>query len=419
MNIPLFISSRIAQNDLGNGFSKPVVRIAVISIALGLCVMLIAIAVVTGFQNEIRDKIIGFGGHIQITDFDNNFSLETNPISRKNDFSDYLMMNHHIESIHEFAIKAGIIKTEEEIHGVVFKGVGADYNWSFFQKYLIDGEVFQVSSDSANAGDKILISEEISKRLKLSTGDSLTAFFINRAGEKNPNVGNPQRAPRKYRISGIYNTGLTEFDEKYIIADIRQIQDLNNWFYDKVSGFEIGINDFSKLDEVTRDVDVAVGYQLKVRNIKELNPEIFNWLEYQNVNVLIIIVLMIIVGIMTMVSTLLIIILEKTDLIGILKALGMRNHLVRRVFLYQAAMILSRGLFWGNLVGLSLLIIQKKFEIIKLDRESYYLSFVPVNFEWTYIIGINIITLMICMIALILPSFLVTKISPVKAIRFD
>lgn len=381
--------------------------------------MLIAIAVVTGFQNEIRNKIIGFGGHIQITDFDNNYSLETNPISRTNDFSEYLRMNENIESVNEFAIKAGIIKTDEEIHGVVFKGVGADYNWSFFQKYLIDGTAFQVNQDTVDLGNEILISEEISKRLKLSTGDTLTAFFINRAGEKNPHVRNPQRAPRKYRISGIYNTGLTEFDEKYIIADIRQIQELNNWFYDKVSGFEIGIKDYSKLDEVTKDVDLAVGYQLKVRNIKELNPEIFNWLEYQNVNVLIIIVLMIIVGIMTMVSTLLIIILEKTALIGILKALGMRNNLVRRVFLYQAGMILSRGLFWGNLVGLSFLLLQKQFEIVKLDRESYYLSFVPVNFDWTLILGINLVTLVVCMLALILPSFLVSRISPVKAIRFD
>jgi lipoprotein-releasing system permease protein len=371
--------------------------------------MIISVAVVTGFQNEIRDKVIGFGSHIQISNFDSNNSFESSPIDRKQDFYDVLHKNNDIRSIQVFATKAGIIKTEEDIQGVVLKGVDTDYDWSFFKNRIIIGNPPEIKHDKRT--NDILVSENICKALKFKLNDTILMFFI-REGQLTPSA-------RKFRISGIYNTGLEEFDKIYILGDIKHVQRLNNWDSTKVGGFEIIIKDFDKLDEVSDYVYKNAAYNLDSRNIKQMYPQIFEWLSFQDVNVIIIIVMMVFVALINMASTLLILIIEKTNMIGILKALGTRNWSIRKIFVYNAMYIIGKGLLWGNLLAISLCLIQLQFGLIKLDPASYYVSMVPINFSLINLLLINCGTVLVCFLVLIIPSYIITRISPVKAIRFD
>ncbi|HOY32057.1 MAG TPA: ABC transporter permease [Bacteroidales bacterium] len=408
MNPEFFIAKRIVTKNKAN-FSRPIVRIAVISIALGVAVMIVAVAIVTGFQKEIRNKVIGFGGHIIISNYDENVSMESSPISMNQPFYPSLRHEEGIEHIQVYATKAGIIKTDEQIQGVVLKGIGSDYDWSFFKDKIIKGKSFTVS-DTGKTND-ILISEYVASQLKLDTGQSLLMYFINQE----------QTAPgiRKFRISGIYNTGLEEFDKIYVLGDIHHIQRLNNWDSTLVGGFEVMITDFKDLDKITESVYNRIDYNLNCTNVKQQYPQIFDWLDFQDVNVTIIIVMMVIVAAINMISALLILIIEKTTLIGILKALGMKNWSIRKIFLYNASYLVIRGLLWGNIFALVLCNVQMFFGVIKLDPASYYVNQVPVNLDIWYIMLINLGTIAVCILVLIIPTYVVTRISPVRAIRFN
>ncbi len=406
MNTEQFIARRLIKGGPGS-FSAPVIRIAIISVALGLAVMIVSVAIVTGFQRQIREKIVGFGSHIQIAKFDSNNSFEFEPISRKQPFYSKLEHTQGIKHIEVFATKAGIIKTTDQIQGVVFKGVGTDFDWSFFKDKLVSGRPF--STKDTVASDSVLISQNLADLLKIKVGDPLRMYFI---------IDNMARA-RRFGVSGIYNTGLGEFDLKFIFGDIRQIQKLNGWTDDQVSGFDVYINDFSELDKMEKIVYTEVGYDLNAKSIRELYPQLFDWLDLQDMNVIIILVLMVLVSGMAMISTLLILILERTSMIGVLKALGARNLSIRRIFLYNAAYIVGKGLLYGNIAGISLCLLQKQFGIVHLPQESYFMSVVPINLDILHLLLLNAGTLVACTLMLIIPSFIIARISPVKAIRFD
>ena len=406
MNAERFIAGRILSPEKSN-FSHPIVRIAIISITLGMTVMFVSIAILTGFQQQIREKVIGFGAHIQISHFDENSSFEPQPVSMNQPFYPGLEKIKGIRHIQVFANKAGIIKTKDQIQGVVLKGVGRDYDWSFFKNKIVQGTYFTVP-DTGKTND-VLISKSLASLMKLNVNDDLRMYFIS----GNNTLG------RKFHICGIYETGLEELDNMYVIGDIHHIRKLNNWEPDQVGGFEVLINDFRDLDRLEKEVYMKVGFSLDAVSIRQLYPQIFDWLDIQDINVLIILTLMVLVAGITMISTLLILILERTNMIGILKALGMKNTGIRKIFLFNASYIVGTGLFWGNLAGLILCLIQLKFGIITLPQESYYVSVVPINLDVLNIILLNAGTLIVCMLMLVAPSYLITRISPVKAIRFD
>jgi lipoprotein-releasing system permease protein len=414
MNLPYFIANRLIKGRReGTSFSRPINIIAIIGIAMGLGVMILAVAILTGFKQQIREKVVGFGSHIQIMNFDSNISFETTPISDTQAFIPKIKQIHGLAHIEVFATKAGIIRTEEDIQGVVLKGIGSDFDWSYFKSNMVEGSVFKVTDTGRT--DKVIISKKISEMLRLKTGDSFSMLFIQ----------DPPRM-RKFTISGIYETSLEEFDKMYVFCDIGHIKRLNGWREDQVSGFEIFINDFNKLDEITSEVRDVIGYKLteeetkfKVTNIRIRYPQIFDWLNFQDLNVVVIILLMLIVAGFNMISGLLILILEKTNMIGVLKSVGAEDITIRRVFLYQAAYLIGKGLFWGNLIGIGLAFLQLKTGLITLDPSSYYIKTVPVNLQLSHILLLNAGTMAAIILMLLVPSQLISRITPVKAIKYD
>ena len=407
MNVEYFIAKRLfTAKEENNTYTKPILRIAILAIALSVAVMLISIMVVTGFKNDISDKIIGFGSHITISNFTNNQSYESEPISIEQDFYASINDIEGVKHISTFATKTGIIKTADEIQGVVFKGVSSDYDWSFFKDNLVSGSVFEVN-DSVKS-NQILISENISKTLNLNVGDGLVMYFAQ----------NPPRVI-KFHISGIYSTAMSDFDNLFVLGSIEHIQALNGWENNKVGGFDIQLTDFDDLDKITDEVYNLIPYNLNAQSIKEKTPQIFNWLDLQDVNVRVILILMLIVGVINMITALLILILERTKTIGILKALGSTNWSVRKIFLYSAVNLIVKGLLVGNAIALSFAFLQKQFSLIRLDSATYYMDTVPVNFDLTYIMLLNIGTVVVCYLVLIVPSVIITKITPIKAIRFE
>ena len=414
MNLPYFIAHRLIKGRRQEtSFSRPINVIAVTGIALGLAVMIVAVAVLTGFKQQIRNKIVGFGSNIQILNFDSNLSLETVPISDTQSFIPRIRAMDGIRHVQVFATKAGIIKMSEAIQGVVLKGIGSDFDWKFFESNIVDGSIFTVTDTGRT--NQVIISKKISDMLRLKTGDSFAMYFVQ----------DPPRS-RKFTISGIYETSLEEFDKLYVFCDIGHIKRLNGWTDDQVSGFEIFIDDFDRLDEMTMAVSDEVGYRLledetkfKVTNIRLRYPQIFDWLNFQDMNVFIIITLMLLVAGFNMISGLLILILERTNMIGILKALGSSNGTIRKMFLYQASYLIVKGLLWGNIIGIGLAFLQLKTGLISLDPASYYIKRVPVNLELSHIILLNLGTMAVIILMLLVPSQLISRITPVKAIRYD
>ncbi len=415
MNLPYFIAQRLIKGRREEtSFSRPINVIAIIGIAMGLAVMILAVAILTGFKQQIREKVVGFGSNIQVMNFDSNISFETTPISDTQKFIPKLKQIPGIQHVQVFATKAGIIKTEADIQGVVLKGIGSDFDWRYFKSNMINGNVFTVS-DTGRPSNNVIISKKISDMLRVRTGDTIRMHFIQ----------DPPRM-RSFIISGIYETSLEEFDKIYVFCDIRHIKKLNGWSDDQVSGFEIFINDFDKLDEMTMAVRDTIGYKIsekeakfKVTNIRTKYPQIFDWLNFQDVNVIIIIFLMLIVAGFNMISGLLILILEKTNMIGVLKALGSEDSIIRRIFLYQAAYLIGKGLLWGNLIGIGLAYIQLKTGVLTLDASSYYIKTVPVNLQLSHILLLNAGTMAAIIIMLLVPSNLISRITPVKAIKYD
>jgi len=414
MNFPYFVAQKLIKGRReGTSFSRPINVIAIIGIAMGLAVMILAVAILTGFKQQIRDKVVGFGSHIQIMNFDSNISFETSPISDTEAFVPKIKKIPGIRHVEVFATKAGIIKTDKDIQGVVLKGIGSDFDWSYFSSNMVDGSVFNVTDTGRT--DKVIISKKISDMLSLKTGDSFAMHFVQ----------DPPRM-RKFTISGIYETSLEEFDKMFVFCDIGHIKRLNGWNDDQVSGFEVFIDDFDRLDEMTSAIQDVIGYRIiedetkfKVSNIRTRYPQIFDWLNFQDLNVIIIILLMLVVAGFNMISGLLILILEKTNMIGILKALGSDDSTIRRVFLYQAAYLIGKGLLWGNIIGIGIAFLQLKTGIITLDPSSYYIKTVPVNLDLIHVILLNAGTMTAIVIMLLVPSQLISRITPVKAIKYD
>lgn len=408
MNTPLFIARRISSLKK-DSFSRPILKIGISGIALGVAVMIIAMAIVTGFQNQISDKVIGFGSHIQINKYDFNTSYESDPISKNQAFYPSLDTLEGVRHIQVYAYKAGIVKTREYIQGVVLKGIGDDFDWSFFNKKVIEGNPINLTNDKKS--NDVLVSKTLANKLKLKIGDDLRIYFISNE--------NSSPRGRKFAIIGIYETGLGEFDNLFILADIRHIQQLNRWTNDQIAGFEVLLDDFSSLDALNHKIYRIIGYDLMATTIKSVYPQIFNWLDLMDMNVIIILVLMILVSVVTIISILLIIILEHTNTIGVLKALGANNGLIRKIFIYNTLKIGGKGILIGNLIGISICLLQFYFGILKLDQESYYLSEVPINFSILTIVIINAVTLFVCSMMLIVPSIIISRVSPIKAIQFS
>ncbi len=408
LNFELFIARGILSKDKNN-FSRPIVRISIISIALGLAMMIMSLAITSGFKDAISQKVIGFGSHVKITNFDLNKSCELSPIDRNQAFYPSLADSAGIRHIQVFATKLGLVRSKDQTHGVVLKGIWTDFDWAFFKENIVEGVLININPEKRT--NDILISRRIANKLNYAIGDDLCIYF------KNPDEISFRG--RKLTIKGIYETGLEEFDDWFVIGDIRHIQRLNKWDENQVSGFEVFVDDFRNMTGTYETVYNTIPYQMNAESIQDLYPQIFDWLDLQDINVIIILVLMIAVSIINMVSTLLILILEKTNIIGILKALGTKNTSVRKIFLYNAVHIIGRGLFWGNLFGFIIAILQQQFGFIHLDQKSYYVSTVPIQLELLPILLLNIGVVAICLLFLLVPSFVITTISPVKVIRWD
>lgn len=408
MNTSFFIARRLAFSRQ-KSFSRLIIRIAVGAVALSVAVMLISTAMVNGFQEEISRKMFGFWGHVQVTKYDRNYSFESSPVSKDQPFYPSIDTSRGIRHIQQFATKPGMIKTEEQIDGIVLKGIAGDYDWGFLRHYLVAGDTLRLPADSMSFD--ITISRTTAQRLNVALGDDVLVNFIDSETMR-------VRA-RKFTITGIYNTGLAESDKLFALVDLRQLQRLNGWNADQVGGFEIFLTDVGRLEEYAEQIYMAMPPELNAITIRQIKPNIFDWLNLQTTNERVILTLMLIVALINMITALLILILERTNMIGILKALGSGNWMIRRVFLYQAGYIITAGLLLGNFLGLGIAIAQDAFGIITLPEETYYVSVAPVAFDLFYIVGINVVTLLVCLLFLTIPSYLVSRIKPIKAIRFE
>lgn len=405
MNLALFIAKRISFNSKRT-FSKLIVRIAILGIMLGLAVMILAVAIVKGFKSEIREKVRGFSGDIQITKLDLNASFENSPFIISGETMKKFRKEIGITDIQAIATKNGIINAGNEIEGVVLKGVDRHYNWAYFNKILVSGKTIDFS-DSLKSRSQIIISKYTADRLNLKVGDDFLMYFIENSLRK-----------RKFKISGIYDLGVEEVDKVFVIGDIALIRSLNKWQPEEVGGYEIRVNNFNKLETIADRVYEGLDIELKSYTIKDYYPTIFEWLSLLDVNTQVILVLMIAVAVINMISALLIMILERTNMIGILKALGSSNWSVRKIFMYNAAYLIGLGLFLGNVLGIGLGLFQYHTHFFTLDQASYYINFVPVILDVQDILLLNAGTLTISLFVLLIPSMLVTRISPLKAIRF-
>lgn len=414
MNLELFIAKRIhfAKKDGSKQVSTPAIKIAIAGVAIGLAAMILSISIVIGFKKEVRNKVVGFGSHIQIENYDNNTSYETFPILAEDSLVNAIKQMPGIKHVERYTNREGIIKTDKDFQGVIFKGVADDYNWDFFKQNLVEGNIINLTDSS---GNQVILSKVIADKLQLKVGDSFLAYFL----QENIQA-------RKFSIAGIYNTNFDDYDKLYVITNQTLLQQLNKWNEHQVSGLEILVDDYNKLDDIKSDVFLEmITYQdrdsntLYTRSIKDINPSIFSWLDLLDTNVVVIIILMFIVSCFTMVSGLLIIILERTSMIGILKAMGHSNQNIRKTFLYISVFLVLKGMLWGNTIALLVIGIQKALGIIKLDPNTYYVSEMPVTFNILYIILINVGTLLISVLMMVGPSYLIAKISPAKSIRFE
>ena len=409
MNSSIFIAKRLfTAKENNNNYTRPIIRIAILAIAISVAVMILSVFILSGFKDNISNKVIGFGSHIKITKFNNNQSFENDPIDFNVEIYDKIKNLDFVNHINIYATKAGIIKNDVDIHGVVLKGVSGDYNWEFFKNNLISGDIPNIKDSTKIASNDILISESISKKLNIKLGEELVIYFIQ----------NPARV-RKFKVSGIYKTALSEFDDITAIADLNHLIKLNNWNTNQIGGYEIKTKDFDNVSSYTSKIDELIDFDLKAQNSKDLNPQIFDWLRLQDFNVVIILILMLLVGCVNMVTSLLIIILEKSKFIGVLKAIGLSNWNIRKIFIYNSLYILLNGLFWANLVVILFTFFQKRFHLISLDETIYFMSSVPVKFDVFSMFIINIGTIIICYLVLIIPTILIAKISPAKSIRFE
>ena len=415
MNVPYFLARRIyADNDNQKKVSRPAVRIAVIGVAVGLAVMIVSVCVVLGFKHAIRDKVVGFGSHIQVAEFSMLQQGTDSPIEVDDSVMNVLQHIEGVKHVQRFAMKQGILKTDSDFLGVAFKGVGPEFDSTFIHQHLLEGTVPKFSDKSS--GNKILVSKVMADKLKLTCGSRIFAYFIDDSGVRT----------RRFTIAGIYQTNLTQYDNVMCYVDLYTAVKLNGWQEDMASGAELQVDNFDKLDEVENRVVKLVnrttdkyGNTYSSKTIKELSPQIFSWLDLLDLNVWIILIIMMAVAAVTMISGLLIIILERTQMIGLMKALGARNPMVRHTFMWFAAFIIGRGLLWGNMIALALVALQYFTGIVKLDPATYYVSSVPVEVNVLFVVLLNIGTLLISLLVLIGPSFLISHIHPAKTMTYE
>jgi len=405
LNLPLFISKRISKPGLQT-FSSLIHKIAIVSISVGLGIMIISYIIMGGFEETITNKMAGFVGHLQVTKYTLNSTYEELPISKEDSIYQFINDLSYVKHIQGVAHKVGLIQTDEEIHGIVFKGVDENFNLEQFGQVISEGRV--IDNKTGQPSFEIMISKKIADLLKLALHDEIRIYFIQ----------NPIRV-RKFKIVGIYTSGMEEFDEKLLIGDIRIIQQLNDWRNSLVGTLEIFIDDFDKLEEAEEELFRRTQYDLFVDKITDKHIEIFDWLSLVNRNVTILLTLILFIASFNMVSVLLILIMERTQMIGVLKAIGASNKFIRRIFTYHGIRLIALGLLWGNIIGLSFGFIQDKFELIPLDPVNYYMEYVPIKWEWSGIIGLNILTFTVVTLVLVIPTLLISKIEPIKSIKFD
>lgn len=415
MNLPYFLAHRIyAQNDDKRKVSRPAIRIATIGVAIGLAVMIVSVCVVLGFKHAIRDKVIGFGSHIQVAEYNALMGGDGRAVQMDDSVMSVLSHIQGVKHVQRFAYRQGILKTDDDFLGVMFKGVGPEFDSTFIHKNMVEGSIPRFSDKAS--GNKLLISKNMADKLHLKTGSRLFAYFIDYTGVR----------MRRFTISGVYQTNLTQYDNTICFTDLHAVAKLNGWPADVAGGAELTINNFEQLDDVERTVIAKVnrttdhyGNTFASKTIKEVSPQIFSWLSLLDLNVWIILAIMMCVAAVTMISGLLIIILERTQMIGLLKALGAGNTTVRHTFMWFSAFIIGRGLLWGNLVGLGLVALQYVTGLVKLDPATYYVSTVPVEVNLLYVVLLNIGTLIISLFVLIAPSYLISHIHPAKTMSYE
>lgn len=415
-NYSLFIAHKLLQQRSGK-LSGPVIRVATAAVALGVAVMILSLSVGLGFKQEVRDKIVGFGTHIQIVSFDYNRSYETNPIPNDSLLCSKINSINGVKHIQPFIVKPGIIKTDEAIQGVALKGVDATFDWSFIESVMEEGSTIDFGTDSTSkASEAIVLSRTIANLLCLNVGEPVRMYFIQNNGIR----------ARKFILTGIFNSHFPEFDEKMAFVDMRHLAKLNGWADGQISGYEVMLSDFDLMDNVTYDIATSTSTYvgpndtfLRVQSIKDLQPQIFGWLNLLDTNIFVILALVIAVAGLNMVSGLLILILENTNTIGLLKSMGCPNDNIRHIFLYMAAWIVGRGMIIGNLIGLTICLIQKNTGVISLDPDSYYLDTVPILISPITLIALNIGTLLLTILLMLGPSYIISRISPAKSIRFN
>ncbi len=408
MNVAYFIAKHIAPGRTEE-YARPIIRIAVVSIALGLALMIVSVAIVIGFKNSIRNKVVGFSAPMEVVAFTRNESLEESPVATGTKFLEKLRDNPEITHLQFTAQKGGVLKTADQIQGVILKGVGRNYNWQFLKENLVAGHIPDFKE--SKPGRQILISQKLATKLRLKPGDAVRIWFIGK--EATAALG------RKLVISGIYNTGIEEFDNRFLIGDLRQIQHLNGWKPGQVGCVEIQVRDFKKLKAIAQNIYNSIPYNLNINTIYDAYPEIFNWLDLLDTNVVVILVLMILVAGITMISTLFILIIERTGMVGILKTLGSNNRTIQKIFLYKAAYIVGRGMLWGNLLGLLFYFAQYYFHLFHLNPVNYYVSYVPVSLSVVNFLLLNAGTFFLCLLMLIVPSFYIMRITPASALRYE
>ena len=417
MNFPLFIARRIYSDHIGDQqkVSKPAIRIAVAGVAIGLAVMIISVCVVLGFKHTIRDKVVGFGSHIQVANF---YTLQSSAIDQPVAIGDSMMnvlkKTEGVKHVQRFAMKQGILKTDNDFLGVMFKGVGPEFDSTFIHKSMVEGSIPHFSDQQST--NRILISKDMASKLRVKAGDRIFAYFIGEGGVRT----------RRFTISGVYQTNLAQYDKTTCFCDLYTARKLNAWTDDMVTGAELTVNDFKQLSTTANDIINRVnrtqdqyGNTFSSKTIRELSPQIFSWLDLLDLNVWIILAIMTAVAVVTMISGLLIIILERTTMIGVLKALGARNSTVRHTFLWFAAFIIGKGLLIGDALALALILLQKLTGFAKLDPQTYYVDVVPVELDWMLIVALNIATMLIALFVLIAPSYLVSHIHPAKSMRYE
>ena len=414
MNLPFFIAKRI-YSDQGDKrkVSRPAIRIATLGVGIGLAVMIVTVSVVLGFQHTIRDKVVGFGSHIQVQNIMTFNSTDRYPVCINDSMMQVLKGLKGVRHVERYAITQGILKTDEDFLGVIFKGIGPEYDMTFLQQHLVEGEI-PVFSDTTST-NRLLVSRMIADKLRLSVGDKVYAYFIDESARA-----------RRYTICGIYQTNMTRFDEALCLTDLYAAVKINGWEEDQVTGVELLVKDFEQLqlteddviEKVNRSID-SYGQSISSQTIYEAYPQVFTWLDLLDINVWIILALMVCVAGFTMISGLLIIILERTQMIGVLKAIGARNKTIRHTFLWFAAFIIGQGLLLGNILGIGIILLQRTTGLITLDAQTYYVSEVPMEINIPLFVLLNIATLLISIFVLIAPSFLISHIHPAKSMRYE